>query len=619
MLKKIYITTILAAILISGCKKDPVNVGPTNAFSTSTFPKTIPQLQTVLVSAYANMRDPGLYGFWFLPKALSNSMHTINSLYNGDPAWNEMANTNLSVGNNYVGAAWSALYVGVKDCNVTIAAATQFNTLNPNASAADKQTVNLILGQAYCLRGWYYMELECLYGEKYLGASGANGDALGIVIYNGLPTTLAETQVGRSSVKDSWAFIINDFKQAQTLLKGQVWGAADAARVSEWTAEGLLGKAYVYTQDWANAKTALLDLIQKSGKTLMSYSTYHDAFNGKNKFNSESLFELYIDPDSKGGYGVYSGAANSAAINGLIWSPFTFGGYNQDGSPFNGTESEIQPLGYGNEFFHDKNVTRFGFTLGSAFNLVNNPNYNQSVGPTYYNPQFVIDPVYKQKSLAARTNGTSDPRLYVNALQPYIDTVLIDGKTPALVAKPGQFGSDQTVYGWAVRKYSPLTYNEGSGLGNPSGINQTADAWDYYILRLADVYLLYAEACINSGDNATGLEYINKVHRRAYNLPVNTPSPATDYASVTAKTVATDAVLGNNPLYYERWAELFNEGSWWFDVCRWQIGKSEAAYYGTAVNLNGPIQWDDAKSYVWPIPQSEINSNAKIVQSAGYK
>jgi hypothetical protein len=76
--------------------------------------------------------------------------------------------------------------------------------------------------------------------------------------------------------------------------------------------------------------------------------------------------------------------------------------------------------------------------------------------------------------------------------------------------------------------------------------------------------------------------------------------------------------LTNNPLYYERWAELFNEGSWWFDVCRWRIGKSEATYFGTAVNLNGPIQWDDTKSYVWPIPQSEINSNGRIKQSAGY-
>src|ERR1700712_1207266 len=108
MLKKIYIV-LLAVIVVTACKKDPKNVGPTNSFSTSTYPKTISDLQSVLVSSYANLRDPGLFGFWFLPKALSNSMHTVNSLYNGDPAWNEMANTNLSIGNTYVGAAWSAL------------------------------------------------------------------------------------------------------------------------------------------------------------------------------------------------------------------------------------------------------------------------------------------------------------------------------------------------------------------------------------------------------------------------------------------------------------------------------------------------------------------------------
>lgn len=616
MLKKISIA-ILSVMLIAGCRKDPKNVGPTNAFNTSTYPRTLADLQSVLVSCYANLRDQGIYGFHFLPKALSNSMHTVNSVYGADPGWNEMANTNLTVGNEYVGETWQALYIGIKNCNVTIAAAAQFTKLNPNLSADDKQSVNLILGQAYCLRGWYYMQLECLYGESYMGAGGTNGDKMGVPIYNGLPTDLAGTQVARSTVKDVWALVISDLKQAQSLLKGQVWDSANLARVTEWSAEGLLGKAYVYTQDWANAKTALLDVISKSGKSLMPYATYHEAFNGKNKFNTESLFELYIDADAKGGYGIYSGAANSATINGLIWAPFTFGGYDNSGKAFDGTENQIQPLGYGNEFFHDKNVTRFGYPLGTNFTLVPNPQYNAAAGPSFSNPQQVIDPVTKAAALAVRTNKTADPRLFVNALQPYIDSVLFNGSTPALVAQIGNF-SGPNFYGWAVRKYAPITYNEGTGQGNPSGSGNTADAWDYYILRLADVYLLYSEACLNSGDNANGVEYLNKVKRRAYGLDINAAS-AIDYKSATDKTSAlNDPVLGNNPLYYERWAELFNEGSWWFDVCRWRIGKSEATYYGTAANLNGPIQWDDSKSYVWPIPLSEINTNAKIKQTPGY-
>lgn len=377
--------------------------------------------------------------------------------------------------------------------------------------------------------------------------------------------------------------------------------------MTEWSAKALLGKVYVFTQDWANAKTTLLDVIQNSGKSLMPYEKYQDAFNGNsaNEFNEESLFELNIDPDSKGGYGIYSPAANAAAINGLIWAPFALGG--------DGTEGAAFPLGYGNEFFHDQNVLRFGYSIGSNYTLVPNPAYNAAIGPKYNNPEMIMDPVYKQNALQVRTNKTADPRLFVNALQPWIDSVRFDGTHWAPAAKPNFLAGNGNVYGWGMRKYAPINYNENVGLGN--GVS---DAWNYYLLRLADVYLLCAEASIGSGDNATGLEYLNKVKRRAYGYDINSTSPV-DYKSLTDKTVAiNDPVLGNNPLYYERWAELFNEGHWWFDVCRWHLGKSEAAYYVTAINVQGPFQWDDNKSYTWPIPLNEINSNSKIKQNPGY-
>jgi hypothetical protein len=608
MSKKLYIAA-LALILIAGCKKAPLNVGPQNEYSSSTYPKTVNDLQSVLVSAYANLRDQGIFGFHYLPKALSNSMHTVNSEYGGDPGWNEMAANNLTVGNEYPSETWQALYVGVKDCNVTIYAAA---TLLKNDPTADKNTINLILGQAYCLRGWYYMQLECLFGESYMGAGGVNGDKMGVPLYTQVPANLAETQVARSSVKDTWALIISDFQQAATMLKGQVWPASDAARATEWAAKGLLGKAYIYTQDWADAKTTLLDVISNSGKSLMPYSTYHDAFNGNNKFNTESLFELYIDQNSNGGYGIYSGAANSSTINGLIWAPRTFGGYNPDGTPFTGTEGNTQALGYPNEFVHDQNVVRFGYSIGSTYDLVPNPKYTGS-NPSFLNPQLIQDPVYKAKALAVRTNQTADPRLWVNTLQPWIDSVKYDGTNWALVSKPDVYAFQQNHYGFSMRKYSPIDYNENT-------IN--SDKWDYYLLRLADVYLLYAEASINSGDNTTGLEYLNKVKRRAYGLPINTAS-SVDYKSLTDQTSAanaSDPVLGNNPLYYERWAELFNEGTWWFDVCRWKIGASEAAFFGSAINATQPLTttFDPTKSYVWPIPQSETNTNSKIKQNPNY-
>ena len=138
-----------------------------------------------------------------------------------------------------------------------------------------------------------------------------------------------------------------------------------------------------------------------------------------------------------------------------------------------------------------------------------------------------------------------------------------------------------------------------------------------YFLRLPDVYLMYAEALSRgNGDKSTALEYINKVHRRAYAQPVDVPSKF-DYKSLTDKTIAAGAgdIIANDPLKYERWAEFFGEGHWWFDVCRWKIGAQEQAYYKKV--KSGALNWADRK-YALPIPQDEINNNSKIKQNPGY-
>src|SRR5699024_2810723 len=237
----------------------------------------------------------------------------------------------------------------------------------------------------------------------------------------------------------------------------------------------------------------------------------------------ESLFGINIDPDSKGIYGIYGNVPNATAINGLIWPPWAL---KVTSSGLSGI-----PMGYGNEILHDKNVLRFGFGLG-YFHLVSNPNFDPNEDISYKNHPKRMDPTYKHKAIQARTNNTVDPRLFVNALEPRVDSVKPDGIHWHPVSKPtGLIGQVKT-YGWSIRKYSPI-YNNILKVG-------PADASNIYILRLADVYLLYAETEMHLGKNAIALEYINKVHRRAYGYPVNAPSPV-DYASLSSKTPAANA------------------------------------------------------------------------------
>ena len=597
-MSRIYFLLIVLAFS-AGCKKDPLQVSPTDRITTSEYPKSLSELNAVLGPAYGNLKSIGLWGFELMPKALENSVHSGEANYNGDASWNEMAANNLSVSNGKVDNVWRSLYAGVSVCNVTLEAADFYE--KTKASPSEKAAIDAVRGQAKFMRAFYYFHLECFFGEAYLKAGGVNGDKKGVPLYKEVPKDIESTQQGRASVKEVWDFIKEDLISAGQLLKGKTWPATEIGRATEWSAKALLGKAYVFTEDWANAKTTLLDVINNSGKTLMPFSKYPDAFNGNtaNEFNEESLFELNVDADNKGNYGPWGNAPNASTLNGVIWSPYILSA--------TGSEAGSRPLGYGGNLgVHDKNIPRFGYPLG-YYTLIDNPGFVSTQPETPENPKKIMNPTYFAQAKAVRDNKTADPRLYVNLVQPWLDTLNIDWekgpfkKVP--VSKPDYLADRPNTYGWGFRKYAAIDYHLNS---------YNYDKWNWYFLRMADVYLLYAEACLSSNETGNGMEYLNKVHRRAYSLPINASS-GRDYLTPTSSTVAiSDPVLGNNPLRYERWAEFFHEGHWWFDVCRWRLGPQEAAFFGTALNVSGPLTFNEAKNYSWPIPLSEFNANSKI-------
>jgi hypothetical protein len=125
-------------------------------------------------------------------------------------------------------------------------------------------------------------------------------------------------------------------------------------------------------------------------------------------------------------------------------------------------------------------------------------------------------------------------------------------------------------------------------------------------IRLADVYLMYAETLLKLGDAATATEYVNKVRRRAWGeADYNAPgTKGEDLSTVTMQT-----------LYDERFKELFFEHHRWFDICRWGIVQEELALY-PRTNA-GTVQYND-NDYYMPIPEAEIRANPNLNQSRGY-
>ncbi|MCM5663882.1 RagB/SusD family nutrient uptake outer membrane protein [Galbibacter mesophilus] len=193
----------------------------------------------------------------------------------------------------------------------------------------------------------------------------------------------------------------------------------------------------------------------------------------------------------------------------------------------------------------------------------------------------------------------SDPRLRINMLEPGVDSVVAKNGSYKPVEK---FWPDNPeIKGWAFRKYVPLDLTI-------LGPNRRNYGSNFNLIRLADIYLLYAEVMNAQGNDAVAAEYANKVRRRAYGGNPNTPNPSVDFAGIGG-TQLRDSIRE------ERFRELFAEGHRWFDLQRWGIVQQELAKYGTT--QNGPIIFDAKDTYL-PIPQRELDANTALEQSTGY-
>lgn len=140
--------------------------------------------------------------------------------------------------------------------------------------------------------------------------------------------------------------------------------------------------------------------------------------------------------------------------------------------------------------------------------------------------------------------------------------------------------------------------------------------WPHF--RLAEMYLNYAEAKFELGDEATCREYINKVRARV-GLP-GIPN------SVTGEAL-------RQRLYNERRIELAFEGHRFFDIRRWKIADvvENRPIYGMDVLLNmntgvktySPILLLQKNPYqekmnLLPIETAEILRNPELAQTPGW-
>lgn len=125
---------------------------------------------------------------------------------------------------------------------------------------------------------------------------------------------------------------------------------------------------------------------------------------------------------------------------------------------------------------------------------------------------------------------------------------------------------------------------------------------DFYVIRYSDILLMRAEAMAETGDVTGSKAMINLVRSR-----VAMPSVETIEGAVNQSQMITI-------VRHERRVELALEGLRFMDLKRW--GTLEEAFNRASTDPVGPYnpQYLGGKSKVFPIPQSEIDVNSKLVQ-----
>ncbi|TDW50106.1 putative outer membrane starch-binding protein [Flavobacterium sp. 270] len=183
----------------------------------------------------------------------------------------------------------------------------------PDIAMADTALKNRILGQAYFLRGLYFFHAVNLFKSVPL------------------PTELAVYYPQKTN-EEGWAQVISDFKTAAELLPTSYAGvtgldAGQKGRATKGAALGYLGKAYLFTKDFANAKTTFKQVIDLGVYSLVP--NYRDNFTTANENNLESLFEVQFSRDAGGVDLGWGGAPASGwgktSARAITYAPRAFG------------------------------------------------------------------------------------------------------------------------------------------------------------------------------------------------------------------------------------------------------------------------------------------------------
>lgn len=594
------------AMLSTGCVKNLLDQVPTTELPYDQFWKTEADATTALMGAYSDVRyvfdrDYMMEGNSEFVRVRGGAVSTTDlragDAYNGPAGIYEVSG---------YGDKWDKmyryLYAGVNRCNYVI---DNVEVMLQTASETSKPNLERIIGEAKLLRGMCYFKLISMYGDvPYIGKTVNNNSEV---------ATLARLPIGQ--VKDS---IMADYAYAFDKLPVV---SPQLGRAAKPAALALRGKLLLYWASWNNfGWPELPGFVPNAATATAAYTAAADDFRkvindyGLTLFRNgepgeiDALGKANVLPNY---FHLFMPAANGDKE--IIMS-FAHGGtgtgQGEELMRYFGTRTQENSQ----LWIHPRYeiADRYQSTVTGDFATPLIPMNVTTPGArtlpnSALNPQSYANRDYRMKAsimwdfemfigLASLKSTGFFPFLFKNNSA----KIIIDG-TEYTTAFPDGVNS-----GYIFRKF----------VRNYGGTGRSDGEYAWPVMRLADVFLMYAEAtnAVN-GPQADAIALVNKVRFRG-KLPPLAP----------AKTADKTAFF--NAIEQERIIELIGEGQRGFDLRRWRAlervwgppgsaGVWRLDTYGGQVTRyyqNTP-QRTYQQNYIFRIPPGERDRNPNLTQN----
>ncbi|HSC37578.1 MAG TPA: RagB/SusD family nutrient uptake outer membrane protein, partial [Chitinophagaceae bacterium] len=446
-------------LALASCSKSYLEVSPKGQDLENTYYQNPEQAYAGLVAAYNPLAmEAGGTDNTYIDKLGALNSASDECYAGGGGAtdmltWQVWNNYTLSAATGPQGGFWGRNYIGIYRANLML----QKVPTVPGLSAALQARYT---AECKFLRAYYYFELVRLFKNIIMPLE---------------PITANETY-NQVQVKPEvvYAQIEKDLKDAIPGLPATV-PTTENGRVTKGAALALLGKAIIYQNNNSRMQEAAGYLEQvNTSPNYHLLTNFADIFSPDNKFNAESVFEIYHTGTQNAGWGNWPG------FQGNVYTQMT------------------GPRSY--------------------------------TGPTYWSGGWSFNPIMPAFAAAMK----NDPRYKYTVAN--IDSIV--------TAAPGRsYIAGYMNTGFFINKYAPLAkYVSTTGQAELNFPN------DYIEIRLADTYLLEAEALVRGGGDAAKAKFYLDAVRARVGLP-----------SVPATT---------DNIYNERRFELATEGHRWFDLVR---------------------------------------------------